>query len=101
MPLEKKRDIDLQQWEEDERRTDENSRRDYSERREPRERRFDRRDIAQAPKRSIMSWLRSFSNARLGVDRRKAEKRRLADDRRSRELQSLLTPEEIAALLQE
>jgi len=44
--------------------------------------------------------MRSLSNARLGVDRRKGAERR-RQDRRSLELRSLLSQEEITALLRE
>ncbi len=90
----------LQQWNEVERRSVRAERRHCSERRLPEERRFDYRDAPSQVRRSIKSWLRSLSNARLGVDRRKGYERRL-QDRRSQELRSLLTPEELAALLQE
>ena len=91
----------LQEWNGQERRITEGIRRDSPERRAPNERRFDRRYSALAPKRSLKSWVRSLSKARLGVDRRKGSERRFSDDRRSQVLQSLLTPEELADLLQE
>jgi hypothetical protein len=92
----------LQQWDGVEKRTDEGDRREeFSDRRSSHERRFDYREANPPAKRSIKSWVRSLSNARLGVDRRKGTDRRIHEDRRSMELQSILTPEELAALLQE
>ena len=43
-------------------------------------------------------WLRSITNARLGVDRRKQERRKYLDRRQSN-LSDLLTEEEITELL--
>ncbi len=91
----------LQQWDEAERRKNGKERRGFSERRLSSERRFDYRSANPPARRSIISWIRSLSNARLGVDRRKGVDRRRQDDRRSRELRSLLTTEELAALLRE
>ena len=91
----------LQQWDGIERRNDAGERRAFSDRRLSHERRFDYREANPPARRSIKSWMRSLSNARLGVDRRKGAERRMHDDRRSQELRSLLTPEELAALLQE
>lgn len=95
------KDIILQQWDEKERRNDRGERRDLSERRLPRERRVDYREVEPPVRRSIKAWFRSLSNARLGVDRRKKEDRRHHDERRSRQLRSILTPEELADLLSE
>lgn len=64
-------------------------------RREPDERRFDSRYSSLASRRSLKSLVRFVSKARLGVDRR------FYDDRRSQVMESLLTPEELADLLQE
>jgi hypothetical protein len=90
----------LQQWDEKERRNDRGERRAFSDRRLPRERRFDFREANPPPvRRPIKAWVRSLCNARLGVDRRKKEDRRVHDERRSRQLRSLLTPEELADLL--
>lgn len=91
----------MQHWDEIERRKSGSERRGISGRRFAEERRFDYREVEPPPRRSIKSWMRSLSNARLGVDRRKSGNRRLWDDRRSPQLSSLLTPEELAALLQE
>jgi len=90
----------LQQWNEVDRRNGGGERRGLSDRRASSERRFDYRGASLLPKRSLKSWLRSISKARLGVDRRKGLERRY-DERRSQQLRSLLTPEEIAALLQD
>ena len=92
--------IVLQQWDEEERRGVTLKRRNSAERRFSNERRYDYRAAAPPARRSIKSWMRSLSNARLGVDRRKGIDRRL-HKRRSQELRSLLTPEELAALLHE
>ena len=91
---------ELQHWDKEERRKGGSGRREFSERRAANERRFDYRDAEQPPRRSIKSWVRALSNARLGVDRRKGSERRL-QDRRSLELRSLLSSEEIEAFLRE
>ena len=62
------------------------------------ERRHDTRNGQGSRKKNIRLWLRSLTNARLGVDRRKGERRILAD-RRQRKTNALLTKEEIADLL--
>lgn len=62
------------------------------------ERRHDTRNGLSIRKKNIRVWLRSLTNARLGVDRRKGERRILAD-RRQRKTNALLTKEEIADLL--
>jgi len=62
------------------------------------ERRHDSREGLGGRKKNIRVWLRSLTNARLGVDRRKGE-RRLIAERRQRRANSLLTKEEIADLL--
>lgn len=61
------------------------------------ERRNDSRESGQTPRRSVKTWLRSKTNARLGVDRRKGDRRKL-DDRRAAP-RSILTKEEIHDLL--
>lgn len=61
------------------------------------ERRNDSRESGQTPRRSVRTWLRSKTNARLGVDRRKGDRRK-PDDRRSAP-RSILTKEEIHDLL--
>ncbi len=76
-------------------------RRSFSERRAAVERRFDFREGEPPVRRSLMAWLRSLLNIRLGVDRRKGGEQRISADRRSQELRSLLTPEELADLLRE
>jgi len=88
----------VQHWNEVERRKPEKERRVSSDRRYPEERRFDFREAQPPVRRSMKAWMRSLTNARLGVDRRKGAERRMVD-RRSEELRSLLTPEEIADLM--
>ena len=88
----------MQHWDEIERRNPAKERRISSERRYAAERRFDFRESQPLVRRSVKAWVRSFTNARLGVDRRKGVERRMVD-RRSEELRSLLTPEEIADLM--
>jgi hypothetical protein len=90
----------LQQWNEKERRSDRNDRREFSERRMFRERRYDHRNAGTPVRRSFRAWIRFLVNPRLGVDRRKKEERRLYEDRRSQKLRSILTPEELADLLE-
>lgn len=72
-------------------------RRVCQDRRASSERRIDIRQSGQKPRRSVRSWLRSKINARLGVDRRKGERRRLTDRRAAP--RSILTKEEIHDLL--
>ncbi len=88
----------MQQWNEIERRKPARERRERSGRRFKNERRFDFREAQPPARRSVKAWMRSLINARLGVDRRKGTERRIVD-RRSAELRSLLTPQEIADLL--
>ncbi len=85
--------IIVQQWDGIERREPSKQRRDDSDRRMSHERRFDFREAHPPFRRSVKAWMRSLTNARLGVDRRALK------DRRSHELRSLLTPEELADLL--
>ncbi len=73
-------------------------RRVNGERRSASERRHDFRDNLGKRKKNIRIWLRSLANSRLGVDRRKGERRKLAD-RRQRKMSALLTKEEISDLL--
>lgn len=61
------------------------------------ERRTDSRESGQTPRRSMRTWLRSKTNARLGVDRRKGDRRKLTDRRAAP--RSILTKEEIHDLL--
>ncbi len=90
----------MQQWDEIERRSARNERREFSERRLFCERRFDHRKSGTPVRRSLRAWIRSLVNPRLGVDRRKREERRQYEDRRSQKLRSILTPEELADLLE-
>jgi len=90
-----------QQWDRIERRRRGKERRLHSDRRSAEERRFDYRQAQSPPSRSIKARIRSLIHARLGVDRRKKETRRIFEDRRSQRLRSLLTPEELSALLQD
>jgi hypothetical protein len=55
---------------------------------------------AKQPK-TIKAWLRSLTNSRLGVDRRKRVDRRANTNRRQQRFESILTKEEIADLLGE
>ena len=91
----------MQQWDELERRDGARERRGICDRRLSDERRFDNRAANPPARWSIKAWMRSLSNSRLGVDRRKGADRRKDNDRRSQQLRSILTPEELAALLQE
>lgn len=88
----------MQQWNETERRKPARERRENSDRRFKDERRFDFREAHPPARRSVTAWMRSLTNARLGVDRRKGSERRIVD-RRSAMLRSLLTHQEIADLL--
>ena len=72
-------------------------RRVCQDRRATTERRIDSRENGQKPHRSMRSWLRSKINARLGVDRRKGDRRKFLDRRAAP--QSILTKEEIHDLL--
>ncbi|MBM9604083.1 hypothetical protein [Desulfopila inferna] len=74
-------------------------RRQNSDRRCSEERRHDFRNDSKGRRKSLRGWLRSITNARLGVDRRKGE-RRSNLDRRQQNLQSLLTQDEISDLLE-
>ena len=77
-------------------------RRTSRDRRAQEERRFDSRLATVKQRKTIRIWLRAVTRSRLGVDRRKKEDRRLNQDRRNRRqqsLRSLLTQEEITALL--
>lgn len=91
----------MQQWDEAERRDGARERRGISDRRKPLERRFDNREAELPTKRSLKAWMRSLVNSRLGVDRRKGTDRRMDNDRRSQQLRSILSPEELADLLQD
>ncbi len=89
----------VQGWDGMERRRQGQERRGLADRRISSERRYDFRTTHSPSRRSLKAWVRSLTNARLGVDRRKGNDRRSDADRRSEELRSLLTPDEIADLL--
>ena len=89
----------MQKRDKTERRTHAEERRETIDRRLLNERRFDFREAHRPARRSVKAWMRSLTNARLGVDRRKKADRRIFDKRRSQDLRSLLTPEELADLL--
>lgn len=72
-------------------------RRKNKDRRSNKERRHDFRTDFQGPRRSFCNWLRSLINPRLGVDRRKKERR--VRDRRQPRKNDILTQEEISDLL--
>lgn len=78
-----------------------NDRRTTTDRRSHQERRNDNRLAPAKHPKSLKAWLRSLTNARLGVDRRKRIDRRSSVDRRQPQLASLLTKEELADLLGE
>jgi len=82
-----------------ERRINTSDRRTGRDRRSQKERRFDSRMATAQPRKTFRAWLRALFNARLGVDRRKTENRRVIPDRRQRTLRSILTQEEINDLL--
>jgi hypothetical protein len=86
-------------FEQPERRSTDSNRRNTEDRRSLDERRLDSRLATVKHRRTIKVWLRSITRLRLGVDRRKKEDRRLTRDRRRQSLRSLLTQEEISALL--
>ena len=72
-------------------------RRKGNDRRSSSERRTDRR-AGSTQKRSLKAWVRSITNPRLGVDRRKGGDQRIIDTSSS-QLKSLLSSEEIEDLL--
>nr|WP_319495452.1 hypothetical protein [uncultured Desulfobacter sp.] len=80
------------------RRQNNHNRRSNKDRRCGAERRHDFRNSSSKQRRSFFEWLRSITNARLGVDRRKQERRKNGD-RRRQDLTNLLTEEEINELL--
>ncbi len=84
-------------WDGVERRQPDSCRRQSSDRRRSPERRQDTR-INSNPKRSVKARIHSMISARLGVDRRKGGDRRIIE-RRSTGIRSLVTPEELDALL--
>lgn len=73
-------------------------RRQNKDRRASSERRHDSREGRVRKKRSLKDWIRMLTNARLGVDRRKKE-RRAHIDRRRKDTLSILTQDEISDLL--
>lgn len=73
-------------------------RRTADDRRSQEERRHDFRDGAETHKITLKTWLLSKTKSRLGVDRRKTERRSYLDRRQQRS-QSLLTQNELAELL--
>jgi hypothetical protein len=88
-----------QKAEHPERRAPMSDRRNASDRRSNEERRYDNRLAPVKQPKSMKAWIRSLTNSRLGVDRRKKADRRSIEDRRQQRLESLLTKEELADLL--
>ena len=84
-------------WDGVERRSSNSCRRQNSDRRKSQERRRDIR-IECNCKRSVKARIRSIISGRLGVDRRKGGDRRMID-RRCCTIHSLVSPEELEALL--
>jgi len=76
------------------------NRRQNNRRKNP-ERRCDTRENRQKQKKTLRIWVRSLTNARLGVDRRKGKDQRTLHDRRNPSPRSMLTKEELADLLGE
>jgi len=85
-------------WDGIERRSKNSCRRINPDRRKSGERRRDPRRGNQVRKLTFLAWLRSITHSRLGVDRRKGTERRMFD-RRCSGPRSLLTQEELEALL--
>lgn len=80
------------------RRQNQHNRRSENDRRSQGERRHDFREAPDNQRRTFYMWWRSITKARLGVDRRKQERRKNID-RRQQNLHSLLTEEEVSELL--
>lgn len=80
------------------RRRNKHNRRGNKDRRSGVERRHDSRNSSNKQRRTFFEWWRSVTNARLGVDRRKQERRKNID-RRRQALNNLLTENEINELL--
>ena len=80
------------------RRQNKHNRRGNRNRRSGGERRHDFRNGSNKKRRTLCEWWRAITNARLGVDRRKKERRKNMD-RRQQNLNKLLTEEEITTLL--
>ena len=85
-------------WDGTERRSTNSCRRKNPDRRRGTERRHDPRHAGKSRRRSIIAWFRSLTRNRLGVDRRKGGDQRMYD-RRCSGPRSLLTQEELEALL--
>ncbi|WP_457575810.1 hypothetical protein [Desulfomarina sp.] len=68
-------------------------------RRKSMERRCDTRENRRKQKKNLRTWVRSLTNSRLGVDRRKGKDQRTIHDQRNPSPRSMLTKEELADLL--
>lgn len=76
-------------------------RRQRADRRLRQERRLDERNLVRLKRRlALRKWIKCLLNPRLGVDRRKVDQRSF-EDRRGMNPASLLTQEELSALLEE
>ncbi|WP_136809322.1 hypothetical protein [Desulfosediminicola flagellatus] len=84
-------------WNDVERRKPNSCRRKTPDRRNSVERREDPRN-GRTKKRTFTAWIRSITKGRIGVDRRKGLEQRIYE-RRNNGFRSLLTQEEIDALL--
>ncbi len=73
-------------------------RRNSGDRRKSSERRSDLRTIGEQ-KRSFKVWVKSLTNPRLGVDRRKGGDQRSPFSTQDMNIKSLLSPEELSELL--
>ena len=74
-------------------------RRVRSDRRVQGERRSDPRGGGSGRKRSVIAWVRTLTNPRIGVDRRKGVDRRRNEPERTIRIKTLLTQEELSELL--
>jgi hypothetical protein len=83
-----------------ERRSKNNDRRTEDYRRTEMERRADYRNDPKGQPKGILRWLKSKKSARLGVDRRKDDRRTLLDRRQQKYLEGILTQDEISDLLE-
>ena len=63
------------------------------------ERRSDPRGGGCGRKRSLIAWVRTLTNPRIGVDRRTGVDRRRTEPERTIRIKSLLTQEELSELL--
>ncbi len=88
-------------WDGKERRRNREDRRQGRDRRRHSERRQDHRLASGGRRLPLFCRLRSLTRPRLGVDRRKGGDRRQAPVDRRRQPSSILSPEEIAALLED